>query len=373
MYFEIDRDLLHRSVNIADSIVSSKNVSGILSNCLFMVTKGELIIISTDNEIGIRTSCDAVADSTFAFTLNGKLLSQILKEMPKGLCRIEIDETYSANISSLSKDMNGNFKIVGTSRGDYPEFPDFDEDSAIEMDQVILKSMIKKVVYAASTDAIKPVFNGVLINFEGANGFVTVASDSRRLSLSRKKTDTVLDLKDGIIIPLKTINEIFKLLNSGICKFSVKGNQCFFKVGETEIFSRLIDGQFPNYKQVIPREYLSSAVIDTKKFTESLKRVMVLTREPSFKVALKFSKDKLVLEAKTPELGESIEKMEIDYKGDELLIGINSQYVMESIREIETLAFKMSITGQMSPVVITPENSEDYLSVIMPLQLKNAD
>jgi DNA polymerase-3 subunit beta len=150
-------------------------------------------------------------------------------------------------------------------------------------------------------------------------------------------------------------------------------NQCFFKIGNTDIISRVIDGQFPNYKQVMPKDFISFSVLDTKKFTESLKRVMILTKEPTYKIILNFSKDQLVMESKLQDIGETQEIIDIEYSGNDISLGINSQYLMDSIREIDSISFKISITGNMSPVTITPENSADYVSVIMPIQIKQAD
>ncbi len=373
MKIEIDKDQLLKAVNIADSVINIKNVNSILSNCLFNVSKDSVEIVSTDNEIGLKTTIDSVSDGNISFTTNGKILSQVLKELPKGSVILDIDDAYSISIRSKSKEIKGNLKLVGTSKGDFPDINFEMNDNVIEIDQVLLKDMIRKVIFAASTDTVKPVFNGLFFISEENNKMAAVASDSRRLSYINTKVSSTIDFKGGVIIPLKTINEVYKLLSSGSCRLGIMENQCFFKIGNTDIISRVIDGQFPNYKQVMPKDFISFSVVDTKKFSESLKRVMILTKEPTYKIILNFSKDQLVMESKLQDIGETQEIIDIEYSGNDISLGINSQYLMDSIREIDSISFKISITGNMSPVTITPENSADYVSVIMPIQIKQAD
>lgn len=374
MNFQIDKDMLLKSVSIADSIIASKNVNTILGNCLFNVSKDNLEIISTDNEIAIRTNIDVVADSNFSFTANGKRLAQILKELPKGEVELSVNESFLINMNSLSKDIKGKYKIVGTSNNDYPDVPEVNIENSIEINQSILKDMIRKVVYAAATDSIKPVFNGLFFLTDNNSNLTAVASDSRRLSLVTRNIESNIDLGEGIIIPLKTIHEISRLLSIGTCTFSIKGNQCFFKIGNTEIISRLIEGNYPNYKQVIPKEKLFEASVDHKKFIETVRRIMIFTKEPVYKVLLNFDSDKLNVEAKTAEYGEADEDLAISKDSSEkITIGINSQYVMDCVKEINDDNIKIGITGEMSPVTFTSENDENFVSIVMPIQLKNAD
>ncbi|MGL4331800.1 MAG: DNA polymerase III subunit beta, partial [Bacteroidales bacterium] len=374
MKFETDKDTLLKSVIITDSVISPKNINTILGNCLFSIKENSLKITGTDNEIAVKNSIDVISDSSFDFTINGKKLTQILKELPKGEVIIEIDDNFGVSIKSKSKDVKGNYKLIGTGKLEYPDIPSIGEENTIEFDQNVFKDMIKKVSYAAATDTIKPAFNGIFFISEKEGYITAVASDSRRLSLAVRSIKEGINIKEGIIIPLKTINEIQKILSTGRACFSISGNQCFFRIGNTEIISRLVDGQFPNFKQVIPKDYSIKAVVNTKKLIESLRRIMVFTREPSFKVILSFSKDLLTIESKTAELGEAVEEMTIENNSSEkLVIGINSQYMMDSIKEVDSISVVFGMTGQMSPITIVPENDENTTAVIMPIQIKNTE
>jgi DNA polymerase-3 subunit beta len=374
MLFEVDKDILLKSVLISDSVISSKNINTVLSNCLFNIENGYLIVTGTDNDIAVRSSMNVSADNNFSFTVNGTKLIQILKELPKGEVIIDIDNNYMTSIKSKSKEVKGIYKILGSNAEEFPIIKIPENDNTIDFDQNVFKEMIRNVIYAASTDSVKPSFNGIFIITEKKGFLSSVASDSRRLSLCTRPVNDSAEIKDGIIIPLKTIQEIQKILTTGNAKFLVMGNQCYFQIGHTEIISRLVDGQFPNYKQVIPKDYSQKVVVSTKKLIESLRRVMIFTKEPSFKIVLNFSKNLLTMESKTPELGEASEEVIIESSSDEKIkIGINAQYLMDSIKDINALSIEICITGQMSPVTIIPENDNKTVAVIMPIQIKNTD
>lgn len=373
MIINVDKDSLLKSINIADSIIS-KNINSILSNCYFNVTKDEIEILSTDNEIAVRTKINAVSDSSQSFLVNGKKFSSILRELPDDELTLSINNSMMIDISSKSKDLKGHYTIVGMSAEEYPQMQNFQDSDSIEIDQFLLKEMIKKVIYAASNDTIKPVFNGLFFVSDSQMKVSVVATDSRRLAILSRSFSEEAKFGSGIIIPLKTLHEIIKLLESaGKCRFAFKDNQCFFRIGKTEVISRVVDGQFPNYKQVIPKEFIFESVIETKKLLSSVRRAMVFTREPSNKIVLTFSKDKLFIEANTPELGKAEEEIFIESTcKDKISIGINAQFLIDTLKEIDTFSIKCGITGQMSPMTITPENDSEYISVIMPIQIKTS-
>ncbi len=374
MIINVDNNLLLKSITITDSIISAKNISTILSNCCFNVSSGEIEIMATDNEIAIRTKIDAVSDSSVSFTANGKKFSSILKELHSDELTIDIDDSLVIDIKTKSPDINGHFRLIGTGTEDYPEIPEFNTEKSVEIEQSLLKEMLRKVIYAASHDTIKPVFNGVYFITETDRNLTIVATDSRRLSIITRKLSQDLKLDEGIIIPLKTVNEVFRLLElSGNCWFSYSKKQCFFKIGNTEIISRIVDGQFPNYKQVIPKDHVFEAFIDTKKLLEAIRRAMIFTREPANKIVMHFSGSTLTIEANTPDLGEAEEKVLIESNSKEAIsIGINAQFLIETLKEIASDTIKCGITGQMSPVTISSENDDNYLAVIMPIQIKSS-
>lgn len=378
MKINVNKEMLLKSISTADSIVSSKIINTILANCLFNITEDQIEIISTDNEMAIRTRIEAIADAPISFTANGRKFADILKELPNGEVLLNIDDSMLMNIQTQAKEIKGKYSLVITPSDEYPKIPDFNEKDSIEIEQNILKDMIKKVVYAASHDTIKPVFNGIFFTIENKNEITSVATDSRRLSMITKKLDIDLpqDFSSSFIVPLKTIGEVLRLLEStGRCRFSFNDRQCFFKIGNTEIISRVIDGQFPNYKHVIPAEHSIDTVIETKKLIDSVKRVMIFTKEPANKIVCIFNGDTLSIEASTPELGEAEEELNLieNKSNGSMKIGVNAQFLLDSLREIDSFSVKCGLTGQMSPITIIPEDDSSYVSVVMPLQIKSGE
>ncbi|MDY6969090.1 MAG: DNA polymerase III subunit beta [Spirochaetota bacterium] len=372
MKIEVEKDSLVQSINIADSIISPKNINVILSNCLFNIIKDEIEIVSTDNDIGIRTRLQASSDSEDSFIANGSMLSGIIKELPKGLVELDIDDSYLIKIKTKSKEINANSKLIGASAENFPEIPIFYEDNAFEIDQSVMKEMIKKVIYASATDQLSPVLNGIQITSDSLNSITMVGTDSRRLAIITKDVDNELSTESDIIIPLKAANELYRILGSkGKCKFVYKNNQYFFKVDETEIISRVVDGQFPNWKQVVPVEYKINVSIETDRLLNSIKRAIFFTKEPAYKIYMNFNKNSLIIEARASDLGEFIEEIPIESNSDEeISLGINAQFVMDSIKEIDSSITSLGVTGEMSPVTFTPDNDKNYMSIIMPLHKK---
>lgn len=370
MKFEAEKEQLIKSLSISDSIISSKNVNTILSNCCFNVSKDSILIVSTDNEIGIKTSLKVKSDNNFSFCINGKRFISILKEIPKGDVVIIVDDKYNVNISN--KSLRGNYSLVGLEKGEFPDLPSFVDKNSIEFDQIILKDIFRKVSYAAATDSIKPSFCGVYFLSEEKGKITAVATDSKRLSLINDDISKNSRLEEAIIIPLKTVHEISRLLtNNGKCSFSIGKNQCFFRIGDTEIVSRLVDGMFPNYKQVIPKEYKIKVQIDKNKLFETLRRVMIFTREPSYKILLHINKDTMRIETKTNDLGEAEEEIKIISNSQEnIILGISAQYLLDSIKEMESDEIELKIMSNISPILLSPKDNNKEVAVIMPIQTK---
>ncbi|MDA3899954.1 MAG: DNA polymerase III subunit beta [Spirochaetes bacterium] len=370
MLIKLEKSSLLRAVLIADSVIQGKAVNSIIDNCLIKVFSDCLEIISTDKDISIKTNIPSESDSEGIITCDGKKLAQILKELPDGIITIKTDNNLMVLKSSTVK---GDYKLITTDGEDFPEI-EFGNFDLIQINQSQFKKMIKKVLYAAAHDSVKPVFNGVYIQAGKNSTLNMVASDSRRLSFTSEHIDMVEQIVNNAVIPLKTINEVYKLLDAGVFNFALNEKQCCFKIGNTTIISRLIDGNFPDFEKVIPKDFIDTIIIDTKKFINSLRRVMIFTKEPTYKIIMTFKNDVLKIEARTPEYGEASEEIAIESSSSqEIMIGINGQYLMDSAKEIDTISFRMNITGAMSPVTMMPDDTEDSIAVIMPIQIRSAE
>jgi DNA polymerase-3 subunit beta len=376
MRITVNKEIFLKAINTTDSVVSSKNINTILSNCLFNINKNKIEIIATDNEIAIKTQIDASTDEEVSFTTNGKYLYNVIKELPDEDITLTIDQSadksFIINIKSLG--VKGNYKFNATDSAEFPQIPAINNQNSIIIEQAVFKDMIKKVIYAAATDTIKPVFNSIYIVSEKPGTITAVATDSRRLSMVTREINSESFIGEGIIIPLKTVNEVSKLLtSSGTCTISYNSKQCYFKINETEIISRVIDGQFPNYKQIIPKEYSHKTTIETSKLINAIKRTSIFTREPANKIVMTFDDNVLSIEANTAEFGQAEEELNIESNNKEkIFLGINAHFLHDTLKQIDSPGFSCGITGQMSPITIIPEKDDNFISIIMPTQIKTA-
>jgi DNA polymerase III subunit beta len=373
MRIEADKDLLLRSIGIVDSLVPSRNVNAVLTNCLFKITKEEMQISATDNEIGIKTTLEISADREMSFLVNAARMSGLLKELPAGVVFIDINDSFQIDVKTKSGAVKGDFTLIGMQSDDFPEIPGFHEKGAVEINQSDLKSMIRKVVYAAATDTIKPFFNGVFFVSHSRENLTLVATDSKRLSTITRNLKNEIDLDEGIIIPLKAVHELQRLLSGDMtCCFSMQDNQCFFKIGNTEFVTRTVDHKFPNYTQIIPKEHNIKVNISRTRLLESIRRALIFTRPPSNTIVCNFKKDTLTIEVKTSELGECVEDISISSDIDEeIAIGLNAQFLHEAVKEMDSDTIDIEITGQMSPVKLGPDNEPEFISIIMPIKIKS--
>lgn len=375
MKIKVDKNLLLESISTVDSFIPTKSINNVLSSCLFNVSRDEIEILSTDNDIGVRTIVDAKVESEVSFIANGTRLCSILKELPEGVIEIDVSEDLLIKMETKTTDIKGQYNLIGSSGTDYPEIKKFYDKEVIEIKQDVLKDMIRKVIHAAATDTIKPSFNGIYIVSDSSDKITFVCSDSRRLSQISRDIDDEVCLERGVIIPLKTINGLYRLLKQdGVCKISFFENQCFFKINNTEIVSRVIDSEFPEYKNVIPKEQKVTAIIQKEKFMRSLRRAMIFTREPANKVTLNVKENILTIEARTNDLGEAKETVPIESNAvEDISVAMNVQFLIDSIREIDSSSISLCITGQKSPVTIRTDEDKEHITIIMPIKVKTLE
>ena len=378
MKIQISKEKLLKALTIADSIISSKNINALLFNCLFNVKKNEIEIISNNTETITYTTLEASSDQENSFTVNGKKMATILREFPDDQVVIEVNESMILDLKSQSEKLKGNYKLIGTLADDYPEIEKFVEDNLIKLEQSFLKKIINKVIYAASLDSIKPAYNGVCLKIDPQGNLTAVSTDSKRMAFYTTTIENPLKEKHEIIIPLKTISQIAALLNKGEVFLSFDKKRFFVQIDETKIISRIVDESFPNYKSILESKILFKTKIEKEDLLSALKRVMIFTKEPTYRVTLIFKGENLTIKAKTPEIGEAQEELQIQsLHKEELSLQLNAYYLTEALKRIETSALECSLTGINTPLLITPfkdsQPQKDELVVIMPFKFEELD
>ncbi len=367
-------DLL-KGISTVQSAVASKNTMPILANVLLEARDKKLELVATDLDMGIRCSVQAEVVDKGSITINAKKLSDIVRELPEASVDLEIDENHKMILVC----QKSNFKVHGLPKDDFPILPEVKKDKVFKVKGSLLQEMIHKTIFAVSTDETRYVLNGVFFQAEGGK-IRMVATDGHRLAFIQKKLEGKADEKCNVIIPTKTLNELSKVIsdvskgkeekdNDLIVEITATDNQIKFVAGGVEIVSRLIEGQFPNYEQVIPKESDKKLEASTSDLAAATRRVAILTSEKSNSIRYQAKNGKLVISSKTPDMGEAKEEMDVNYKGEEISIAYNAKYVLDVLKNVGTEAVNIELTQPLSPGILRPKGDTDYLCVIMPMRV----
>lgn len=344
-------------------VVSTRTTLPILSNVLMEATDGEIRLTTTDLDVGVRGSVSADVEATGSTTLPARKLATIVRELPTSEIEFEVNENNIAHINAGPSF----FKILGLSEDEFPPLPDFDEAIVFNVEQKVLKEGLKKTSYAISTDETRYVLNGIFCSFKDQQ-LTLVATDGRRLAM----VDSDLEFPDSqekeIIVPTKAVNELQRLLaDAGEVKISVSDSQIAFELNGYLLTSKLIEGNYPNFRQVIPGETKHRVTMDRETLREIVHRVSLLTSDKSSSIKMHFTEDNIEVMANSPDVGEARESLPVSYKGDEMSIAFNPEFLMAPLRNLETDEIHLDLIDEMSPGVL--RINEPFLYVLMPMRV----
>jgi DNA polymerase-3 subunit beta len=327
--------------------------------------------------MGIRCSVPAEVVEKGSITINAKKLADIVRELPEASVDIEIDENHKIILVC----QKSQFKVHGLPKDDFPILPEVKKDKVFKIKGSLLQEMIHKTIFAVSTDETRYVLNGVYFQVEGGK-LKMVATDGHRLAYIHKKLEGKGEDKANVIIPTKTLNELLKAIADSskskdgkekdedtIVEVVATDNQIKFTLQGIEIISRLIEGQFPNYEQVIPKDSDKKIEAATSELAAATKRVAILTSEKSNSIRYQIKAGKISISSKTPDMGEAKEEIDVVYKGEEISIAYNAKYVLDVLKNVGTEKVSIELTQPLSPGILRPSGDADYLCVIMPMRV----
>jgi DNA polymerase-3 subunit beta len=361
--FRVTKEKILDGLQRVQNVVSTRTTLPILSNTLLQAGKDNLSLTTTDLDLAVRSSVEAEVSKPGATTLPARKLFSILKEAPAADIEIEVDERNAASIRCGSSF----YKIMGLPEEEFPQFPKAEEGKALKLEQAVLRDMLKKTAYAVSSDETRYVLNGVYMSFK-ADKLTVVATDGRRLALIEREIEVPKGAESELILPSKAVGELQRLLaDTGDASLSVGENQIIFTLGDTILVSKLIEGTYPNFRQVIPTEAKERVQLERETLLAALHRASILASEKSQSVKLNFSKNTLTITATTPEVGEAKETLSINYKGKDVTIAFNPQYLMDPLRNLDADEVFIELTDELSPGVV--KVNEPFLYVLMPMRL----
>lgn len=371
MKLKIKKDEILKGLQRIQGVVDKKNTMPILSNMLLVADGKGIEIIATDLEIGLRGRYAADVEKPGAVTVSAKKMFEIVRELPEEDIQIRVEEGNWVKIVSG----HSQFKLVGLPKEEYPSMPDVAEEGMITMDGETLRDMIKKTLYAAGENDARYVLNGLYVHLSPAKGGLNirmVGTDGHRLSM----IDRVVDAKhkeESVIVPKKAMIEIRRLLEEDSSQegfqMGFSKNHALFKRDGLVMVSKLIDGNYPNYQQVLPTQNTKKVAISKNIFTHAVKRVSILSKEKTNAVKLQLEKNTLLLSTNNPEVGEANEELSIDYTGESISIGFNSRYLMDVLMAMDRDTITLELNDSLSPCLVKEEGNDAYKCVVMPMRV----
>jgi len=365
MKFSATKEKLLEGLQQVQNVVSTRTTLPILSNVLLQAKEGAVHLTTTDLDVGVRGSFEANVDKVGATTLPARRLFTIIRELPSSEIAIEVDGKNAASIRSGQSF----FKILGLPEEEFPPLPKFENAKVVTMRQKDLHDGLRKTAYAISTDETRYVLNGVLFSFK-ENKLTLVATDGRRLAMLDIELEFPRSHEADIIVPTKAVTELQRLLkDDGEVKISVGSGQIAFDLNNTLLVSKLIEGNYPNYKQVIPSEAKERVTLERETFLNSLRRVSLLASDKSNSIKLSFSKNNIEITANTPEVGEARESLPVAYKGRDFSIAFNPEFLMAPLRNLTEDEVFFDLIDEMSPGVLKIQTP--FLYVLMPMRVSS--
>jgi DNA polymerase-3 subunit beta len=367
MKFTITRERLHDGLSAVAPSVPAKTTLPVLSNILAEATKDGLRLSGTDLDIAVSTVVPADVDGEGAITLPAKKLVEIVRELPSAAVRITSSGEQRVNLEcGRSK-----FKLLGIAKEEFPNFPPVKFDKAWSVTSADLLKLINHVSFAASTEESRPILNGVLWELR-ADRMRMVATNGHRLARMDVAASGGKESAD-LIVPPKALEQIRRLFGAAdMIEIARSENHLGFRSGDTRVFTRLIEGPYPNYEQVIPRENDKAATIDKEALASALRRVGVVASDQTHRVRLAFGSGVLRFAVSTPDLGEAQDEIAITYEGDTLEIGFNANYLLEILKYMPTDEVRFTFKAPERAATVEPAGWSDpasYMCLVMPLRL----
>ncbi|MDD5560868.1 MAG: DNA polymerase III subunit beta [Candidatus Omnitrophica bacterium] len=362
MKFKVEKNSLVAAIQTVQNIITSKSALPILSNILIETQQGGIRLTATDLDIGITCVIPVDIQEPGAITIPAKRFSDIVKEFPVDIINIS---TKKNNLVVVDSELC-QFKIMGLAKEEFPKLPEFKDKKVVKVEQITLKEMLALTSFAVSFDETRYVLNGIL--FKINKGVLTlVSTDGKRLAFAERKLETGLDVDLNMIVPIKTIHELNRnLKEGGELSLVVGSNQALFDLGGVVVISRLIEGEFPDYKQVIPSASENKVKIGRNQLLLAVKRAALLATADYQAVKLEVFKNKLVISKSTPDVGEFHEELAAEYQGREMIIGFNPVYLIDILKNLNEEVINLELTDGEKPGVI---RISGYVYIVLPMRI----
>ncbi len=374
MKLVIGKAELQRGLARIQAIVEKRNSMPILANALLDATAGEgegrLAIAATDLEVGIRGVHDAEVKEKGSITVSARKLYDIVRELPEEDVQLEAGDNAYLEIRCG----RARFSLAGAAAEEYPDLPEFALENLVRLPAAVLSVMIERTMYAASMDETRYNLNGVFFEVAQDTGKIRmVATDGHRLALVERAVGAeASQLASGVIVPRKGLAELKRLVDeedADEVELGFEGSNGLARKGDVTLVMRLIEGEFPNYGQVIPKSIERSLTVGTGELIHALRRVALLSAERSRAVRLELTPGKLTISSSNPDVGEAHEELDVDYDAEEISIGFNARYLLDCLGVVGAKEVVLGLQNENAPAQVRPTDDDDSLAVVMPMRL----
>ena len=351
-------------------VASAKSTMPALSHVLLRADGQQLKLSATDLDLAIEDFVPVKVEQAGSVALPAKSLFEVVKTLPPGDVTLTLVDNQRVEI----KAPKATFKLVGVSAGEFPAIPQVPDTQSIELPAREIARMIDGTIFCVSTDDARYNLTGVYWEaLQGGKGLRFVATDGHRLALMERAFDQHVTMKP-VIVPKKALIELKRLIGATPaeeqrvrCAFS--DNHVVFGVGDVKLSSRLIEGQFPDYEQVIPKSAPNVVKASRAELSDALKRVSIMSPDKSFGIRLHVENDRVRVESQNPLLGEASQEIDVEYQGPEITIGFNAHYLLEVLSQISEGGVRIELADHISPALVRPIESRDLLGVVMPMRV----
>jgi DNA polymerase-3 subunit beta len=374
MKLAIGKAELQRGLARIQAIVEKRNSMPILANALLEATgpkgKGSLAIAATDLEVGIRGVHEADVKEAGGITVSARKLYDIVRELPEET--VEIDAGDNAYVEIRCG--RSRFSLAGAAAEEYPDLPEFSPEHLVRLPAAVLSVMIERTMYASSVDETRYNLNGVYFEVDQETSKIRmVATDGHRLALVERAVGAdASQLASGVIVPRKGLAELKRLVDeedADEVEIGFEANNGLARKGNVTLVMRLIEGEFPNYHQVIPKGIDRTLTVGTSDLVHALRRVALLSAERSRAVRLALAPGRLTISSSNPDVGEASEELDVDYDGEEIAIGFNARYLLDCLGVVGAKEVVLGLQNENAPAQVRPTDDADSLAVVMPMRL----
>lgn len=359
------KDLYH-GIQIASRAIAGRSAWPILNSILIQTEDDHLRLTAFDLELGIECTVPAQIEQNGSLAIPARLAGDVLSSFPQSSVSIS-----ASDLDINLKCENSNYTLRGLPPDEFRPLPDIPNDRSFQITQGALRDMIRQTIFAASSDESRAILTGVLLVL-GDTEVKLVATDTNRLAVRSAVVPQSSENTSSCIVPRRAMDELSRLIedDDNLVTVSIADSQIKFVVNGVTLVSRLIEGQFPNYERVIPTEYTRKLTIPTDEFLTKVRRASIVARESANRVILRVQDDTLTLTAESGDVGKAYEELEIVREGEDIEIAFNAKFLIDFLSVVGTEGIFMELTEPLRQAVMKPVGRDDYIYVLMPMQIR---